>query len=502
MSDSTSGGPPNPTDPFAAKPYIPPTWANGNQNQPPAPEEPAPNAAPGSAEQTDGTPHSGETPQGESSTVETADGQQSVSDETEASEPTVEVLAEPFTHRYGTAGNSGAPGQPAARQDMNATQEFPPWGPAAETTPPKQKKKRGRKLIAAIAVLLLGLAGGIGGAAGYEALTDGDNAISSLDSKSAADSTPAGAIETVAQSLLPSVVQINVKGGSAAGSGTGIIISSDGQILTNNHVVEAAADKGTITVSFSDNSITSATILGRDTLTDLAVIKAEKTGLTPAKLGNSATLKVGQEVVAIGSPFGLESTVTSGIVSALNRPVSPSDGTDSGPSTVFPAIQTDAAINPGNSGGPLVDLNGEVVGINSAIRSSPSISGEAGSIGLGFAIPIDLAKSVSKSLVNGDKVEHARIGLTVKNAVDGDGITAVGAEVKKVTAGSAGAKAGLKIGDILTGLNGRPIGSADALVSSIRGFSPGDKVEITFRRGDKTETTEAILDSDGGKLSP
>ena len=508
MSDSTSGGPPNPNDPFAAKPYVPPTWANGNQDQPPAPEEPAPGAAPGSAEQTDGTPHTGETPQDESSTAQTADGQQAVSDETEtsetasSSEPTVEVLAEPFTHRYGTDGNSGAPGQPAGTQDMNATQEFPPWGPAAESAPPKKKKKRGRKLIAATAVLLLGLAGGIGGAAGYESLTDGDNAISSLDSKSAADSTPAGAIETVAQSLLPSVVQINVKDGDAAGSGTGIIISSDGQILTNNHVVEAAADKGTITVSFSDNSITSATILGRDPLTDLAVIKAEKTGLTPAKLGNSATLKVGQEVVAIGSPFGLESTVTSGIVSALNRPVSSSDGTESGPGTVFPAIQTDAAINPGNSGGPLVDLNGEVVGINSAIRSSPSVSGEAGSIGLGFAIPIDLAKSVSKSLVKGDKVEHARIGLTVGNARGGDGITAVGAEVKKVTDGSAGAKAGLKVGDIVTGLNGHAIGSADALVSSIRGFSPGDKVDITFRRGDKTETTEAILDSDGGELSP
>jgi len=500
MSDSTSGGPANPNDPFAAKPYVPPTWATDNEEQISAPaesatDEPAPNSAPDNAEKASSSSEP---------TIEVP-AEQPAHPVAQSDAPAAsEAPTEQFTHRYQPAGNFDAPGQPVGTQSMNATQELPPYAPTAETRPPKKKKKRGRKLAAATAILLLGAAGGAGGAAGYDALTDGGNGtvISSLDNNSNKDSTPAGEIETVAQSLLPSVVQINVKGGSAAGSGTGIIISSDGQILTNNHVVEAAADKGTITVSFSDNSITSATILGRDTLTDLAVIKAEKTGLTPAKLGNSATLKVGQEVVAIGSPFGLESTVTSGIVSALNRPVSPSDGTDSGPSTVFPAIQTDAAINPGNSGGPLVDLNGEVVGINSAIRSSPSISGEAGSIGLGFAIPIDLAKSVSKSLVNGDKVEHARIGLTVKNAVDGDGITAVGAEVKKVTAGSAGAKAGLKIGDILTGLNGRPIGSADALVSSIRGFSPGDKVEITFRRGDKTETTEAILDSDGGKLSP
>ena len=486
MSDSTSGGPANPNDPFAAKPYVPPTWTNGQEEQTPTPQEPAP-----------------EEPTPEEAHQATFD-EPDAGGEATSSEPTVEVPADQFTHRYLPGSGYDIPGQPASTHDFNATQELPPYVPSFDAGPAKKKKKRGRKLAAATAILLLGAAGGAGGAAGYDALNDGDNTdvFRSLDNKSDKDSTPAGAVETVAKNVLPSVVQINVKGANSSGSGTGIIISSDGQILTNNHVVEAAADKGTITVSFSDNTITQATILGRDTLTDLAVIKANKTGLTPAKLGNSTSLKVGQEVVAIGSPFGLESTVTSGIISALNRPVSSSDGTDGGQSTVFPAIQTDAAINPGNSGGPLVDLNGEVVGINSAIRSSPSISGDAGSIGLGFAIPIDLAKSVSKSLVNGDKVEHARIGLTVSNAVDGDGITAVGAEVKKITADSAGAKAGLKVGDIVTSLNGHPIGSADALVSSIRGFSPGDKVEITYRRGDKTETTEAILDSDGGKLTP
>ena len=219
----------------------------------------------------------------------------------------------------------------------------------------------------------------------------------------------------MAQKLLPSVVQINVAGGGEAGSGTGIIISSDGEIITNNHVVEAAADGGSLTASFNDGSNAKAEILGRDPVTDLAVIKANgKSGLQPATLGNSADLEVGQQVVAIGSPYGLDGTVTSGIISELNRPVASSDASGAS-QTVFPAIQTDAAINPGNSGGPLVDLQGRVIGINSAIRTNGPV--DSGSIGLGFAIPIDLAKNVSQQLVKGDKVQHARIGVTVGTAI-------------------------------------------------------------------------------------
>ena len=302
--------------------------------------------------------------------------------------------------------------------------------------------------------------------------------------------------------MLPSVVQINVKGSSESGSGTGIIISSDGQILTNNHVVEGAGEGGTITVSFNDGSITRAEILGLDPKTDLAVIKAKnKSGLTPATLGSSSELKVGQEVVAIGSPFGLESTVTSGIISALNRPVSSSDGSGGNKSTVFPAVQTDAAINPGNSGGPLVDLEGRVIGINSAIRTNTTSTGDSGSIGLGFAIPIDLAKNVSKQLVKGEKVQHALIGVTVGTTVDEDGITSTGAEVKDVTKGGAGDKAGLEKGDIITALNGNPVASSDSLVAAIRGYQPGEKVKITYLRDGKKESTEITLGSDGGKTS-
>src|SRR5690606_5583256 len=175
-------------------------------------------------------------------------------------------------------------------------------------------------------------------------------------------------------------------------------------------------------------------------VTDIGVIQAEDvSGLEPATLGKSSDLRVGQDVVAVGSPFGLESTVTSGIVSALNRPVSAGDSTG-GSSNVYPAIQTDAAINPGNSGGPLVDMNGNVVGINSSIRSNSSGS-EAGSIGLGFAIPVDLARNIATQLTNGDTVEHAQIGITVTDSVGSDEITTNGAKVKKVEDGSPGDKA-------------------------------------------------------------
>ena len=259
----------------------------------------------------------------------------------------------------------------------------------------------------------------IGGAWLQDKVQDDDDdgtTVSSLDPGNKATNTnvPAGAVEQVAKKVLPSVVQINVKGDEESGSGTGIIISSDGEILTNNHVTAVAGNDGIITVAFSDGSNAKATVVGADPKTDLAVIKASgKTGLIPATLGSSKDLEVGQEVVAIGSPFGLESTVTQGIISALNRPVTSSDGSnDPGASNTFPAIQTDAAINPGNSGGPLVDIDGNVIGINSAIKASGT--GEGGSIGLGFAIPIDLAKNVSKHLVKGEKVEHAQIGVTVK----------------------------------------------------------------------------------------
>ncbi|WP_211288041.1 trypsin-like peptidase domain-containing protein [Mumia flava] len=401
---------------------------------------------------------------------------------------TATAVAEPgpYTHQYGESPRNG-----------EATQALPFGQPTATKS---SKSRKGVGALVLTGALVVGLVGGVGGAAVYDAVADDASAssVSSLDASPASSAEiPDSAVEAVSQKVLPSTVQLNVRGSAESGSGTGIIISSDGEILTNNHVVEAAADGGDITISFSDGSIARAEIVGRDPVTDLAVVKAEgKSGLQPATLGSSSDLKVGQQVVAIGSPYGLESTVTTGIVSALNRPVQAGDTAET--SNIFPAIQTDAAINPGNSGGPLVDLNGSVIGINSAIRTSNS--GESGSIGLGFAIPVDLAKNVASQLVTGETVEHARIGVSVSDAVESDGITTIGAEVKEVTPDSAAAAAGLEAGDIIIRVDDQAIASSDALVATVRGYQPGDEVTLTYtRNGEQAETT-VTLDSDGGSL--
>ncbi len=400
-------------------------------------------------------------------------------------EPTTAFAAPAFA-----AAGAGAGGYASGGHDSGSSQTPPP-------------RRGGRRIAAGLAFLVLAAGAGYGGAWAFDQ-QDGGNGdgttVSSLDTSNKATQTkaPSGTVEQVADKVLPSVVQINVKGGQESGSGTGIIISSDGEIMTNNHVVSVAGDSGTITVAFNDGTNAKAEIVGTDPKTDLAVIKADgKSGLTPATLGTSADLKVGQEVVAIGSPFGLESTVTQGIVSALNRPVSSSDGSG-GDRTTFPAVQTDAAINPGNSGGPLVDLQGRVIAINSAIRSGGTTSGEAGSIGLGFAIPIDLAKNVGKQLLAGKTVAHAQIGVTVDNFLGTDGITGIGAQVKEITPDGAGDKAGLKTGDVITSVNGMVVPSSEALVAAVRGYNPGEKITVDYTRGSQKSETEVTLGSDGG----
>ncbi|MEZ5097332.1 MAG: trypsin-like peptidase domain-containing protein [Nocardioides sp.] len=304
----------------------------------------------------------------------------------------------------------------------------------------------------------------------------------------------------MAAAVLPSVVKIDVVGSQGAGSGSGIILTADGEILTNNHVVEVAGDTGQISVSFNDGSRADATILGTDPLTDTAVIQADGvSGLTPATIGSSAALAVGQEVVAVGSPFGLESTVTSGIVSALNRPVNVGQ-TSQGNATVYPAIQTDAAINPGNSGGPLVDMTGAVVGINSSIRtaSQSSLGGESGSIGLGFAIPIDEVMPIVDQMTKGETPTHARIGVTVSDVQGAAGSADVplGAEVGQVVTGSAADRAGLRSGDVITRVDDHLIADSDALVATVRSYRPGDTVTLTWTRSGKEITHEVALDSD------
>ena len=386
-----------------------------------------------------------------------------------------------------------------------------PFFGSAQPDPVRTRSKGRGGLVAAVlaGALVLGGLAGFGGAATYD-LFDGPDSASSATSNETATSVveredkqaPEGSVEDVANSVLPSVVKVNVRGMGGEGSGSGVIISEDGEILTNYHVVEAAAQGGSVSVGFNDGSTAQAEVIGVDPLTDLAIIKAQDvSGLKPAALGQSSNLDVGEEVVAIGSPFGLDATVTSGIVSALHRPVSISSDspspTESPISTTYPAIQTDAAINPGNSGGPLVNMNGEVVGINSSIRTSSSSMGQGGSIGLGFAIPLDEVLPIVDQLRNGETPTHAQLGVSVSDATSDDGLLN-GAGVAQVTGGSAGDKAGIERGDVIVKVDGRPVTDASSLVATIRGHRPGDPVTLTVVRNDETLEIEATLDSDEG----
>ena len=386
-----------------------------------------------------------------------------------------------------------------------------PQGPR----PPQREDRRGRNTGVLVAALLLGGIGGVGGAAGYDAIDNdsgrptataprGDEARSAapldLGTGTTKGETPApkGSPEAVAESVLPSVVMINVATPSgSAGSGSGIILSEDGEILTNNHVVEVAEGGGEMAVSFDDGTTAPATIVGTDPVTDLAVIRAEGVSdLTAATIGNSERLGVGEGVVAIGSPFGLEATVTSGIVSSLNRPVSvgpASPGTDP---TTYPAIQTDAAINPGNSGGPLVNLAGEVVGINSSIRTSSSgLGGEGGSIGLGFAIPITKVLPIIEQLRNGETPTHAKLGVALDISAGNEGMV-LGAVIGSVNEGSAADRAGVEPGDVVTRVNDQQITGSNSLVATIRGYRPGDEVTLVVVRDGQTKELTVTLDSD------
>jgi putative serine protease PepD len=309
-----------------------------------------------------------------------------------------------------------------------------------------------------------------------------------------AASLPAGSVERVAAKVVPSVVKLEVDLGRQSEEGSGVILSSDGLILTNNHVVAAAKDGpgGQTKVTFADGRTAPFTVVGTDPSSDIAVVRAQNvSGLTPVTLGSSANLRVGQDVVAIGSPLGLEGTVTTGIISALNRPVA-AGGDAQNQNTVLDAIQTDAAINPGNSGGALVNMNGELVGLNSAIATLGGDAGpqaQSGSIGLGFAIPVDQAKRISDELIQNGTASHASLGVQVGNDAATDG-----AKIVEVTSGGAAAAAGLPSGVVVTKVDDRVINSADALVAAVRSKAPGDKVTLTYLDASgKPQTVQVTL---------
>jgi putative serine protease PepD len=327
--------------------------------------------------------------------------------------------------------------------------------------------------------------------------------LSAAPASGSQDNAPDEPLSQAAAAVLPSVVSITFESNLGAGQGSGVVISSDGQILTNNHVVAEAADGGQLSVTFSDGSKADARILGRDPATDLAVIRAQDvSGLTPAKLGNSADLHVGDTVLAIGSPLGLEGSVSAGIVSALDRSITLSNNqpespfgnggeSQSTPSAVIDAIQTDAAINPGNSGGALINTDGEVVGINTAIASlagGGGVGSQSGNIGVGFAIPIDSARSIAKQLVDKGEATHAFLGVRIADAENGSG-----AVVGQVEDGQPAADAGLQQGDVITKVDDTEITGGSDLTSAIRSHQPGDKVTITYTRGGDEKTAEVTL---------
>jgi putative serine protease PepD len=331
------------------------------------------------------------------------------------------------------------------------------------------------------------VAGGVGGAVGYQLAGGQSSASNALDAPitgtSPVSDLPAGSVEQVAQRVTPSVVQLRVRGPQIAAEGSGVVLSADGLILTNNHVVEpAASGDGTIVAVLHDGRSVPIQIVGRAPSFDLAVVRAQNvSNLNPVQLGSSSSVRVGQEVVAIGSPLGLSGTVTSGIISALERPVR-AGGEGSGQDTVLDALQTDAAINPGNSGGPLTDMQGRVIGINSAIASLGAGNGQVGSIGLGFAIPIDQARRIANELVHTGHATQAILGVTVPAGRPEDG----SAVVREVVGGGAAAAAGIQPGDMITKVGDQLIDSGDALVAAVRSETPGSKVTITVKNSSGT----------------
>ncbi|MDN5750547.1 MAG: trypsin-like peptidase domain-containing protein, partial [Pseudonocardia sp.] len=344
--------------------------------------------------------------------------------------------------------------------------------------------------LLAVVALFIGAAGGLVGrltAEGADALTEPDVTLAAV---APAKERPIGSVADIAARVVPAVVSIEVRVGDQGGTGSGVVIDAGGYVLTNNHVVAPAAEVegAEIEAVFSDGTRTPAQIVGRDPKTDLAVIRVGVTNPVVAQIGSSASLAVGDGVIAIGSPLGLAGTVTDGIVSALDRPVRLEGGDVN---AVIDAIQTDAAINPGNSGGPLVDSTGAVVGINTAISSLGT--GEGGSIGLGFAIPIDDARVIAEELIRTGVVRHADLGVNARSVEDD---TSAGAQVANVQQGGAAAAAGIVQGDVIVKLGERQISGADELEVAVREFDPGAQVPVELVREGRPLTVTVVLASD------
>ena len=397
---------------------------------------------------------------------------------------------------YGVSTDEPAPADPWRDPESIATLDAPALVDEAARQPTVAGPKLGVKdllfgkrvtwyALATLAVLalLIGLVGGLIGRFTAEVAAPLNSNTVKLSTGDGGDGggEPKSAVARVAKAVEKSVVSVDVRTASAYGTGSGFVIDSAGYILTNNHVISMAANdrSAKLEVVFSDRNRVPARIVGRDIHTDLAVLKVDNVAnLTVAKIGNSDNLQIGEEVIAFGSPLGLDRTVTSGIVSATHRAVPLPPDAESDTDAVIDAIQTDAAINPGNSGGPLVNESAEVVGINTAIAS-----GAGGSIGLGFAIPISQAIPIAQSLIRDGKVNHPQIGVSA-SSVRNDRV--LGAGVRNVVADGPAAQAGVKENDVITSFNGRSIESADELTVAVRTTKIGERVPFTYWRDGRT----------------
>ncbi len=477
---------------------------------------------------SDTTPENG-APQGPHEPIENAPEPQ----RDPVSQPEPISQPEP-TARYGsTAQPSSAQPQPTGPQRTEPIPPGPPYGadglnPPVATAAPEKRRSN----IGTVAALVIGaLIGGVSGAgvatwaitSGNEGQTGGPGASpATITVNNGADAT---LVTAIAAEAGPSVVTISVAGGSAAGTGSGVILDTEGHIVTNTHVVtlDGESADNQIQVQTYDGHLYAGKLVGTDPLTDLAVIKIEASDLRPIKFGDSSKLNVGDTTVAIGAPLGLSNTVTNGIVSALNRSITvassapPKGDTPESPQSPFdfwefgqgqpqqsqqssqiylPVIQTDAAINPGNSGGALLDAKGDLIGVNVAIASTGGTA--AGNIGVGFAVPANVVKRIAGELIKNGAATHGLIGASVINVTLDQDISdksIVGASVKEISSGGAAEKAGLRPGDIVTSFNDVPITGSIDLTAQVRALAPGTTVPMTFVRDGQVQKVDITVGS-------